>query len=261
MTASRIRPDDPTAVLGAVEAATGRLLQTAVDIRPDQIGDPSLLPGWTRGHVLAHVSRSAEAMLRMMEGARENRQAGMYPSAEARERDIEDGAARGPEDQAADLKDTADRIAEVIRDFPAQAWSFELKHRSGLVFPAGRVPWLRLAEVEYHHVDLDLGYGPGDWPTEFVEVETRKLTERFAADEELPPVLLRDTATDRHRVPHRRRRGPRGDRPGPGGRTPRVALGPRRRRPPHRAPRRHPGRRPRRRAAGAARDALSPARR
>src|SRR5690625_6139352 len=85
MTESLIRTEDPASVLDAVEEATGRLLRTASQVRPDQIGGPSLLPGWTRGHVLAHMSRSAEAMVRLLEGARQGRAADMYDSAETRE--------------------------------------------------------------------------------------------------------------------------------------------------------------------------------
>jgi len=195
MTESLIRTEDPAAVLDAVEEATGRLLRTASQVRPDQIGGPSLLPGWTRGHVLAHMSRSAEAMVRLLEGARQGRAADMYDSAETREHDIETGAGRTPGEQAADLQSTAELLARTIRDLPEDSWAFRITHRSGRVFPASRIPWMRLAEVEYHHVDIDFGYGPGDWPDDFVAAELAALTDRFAAAEELPPVLLRDAAT------------------------------------------------------------------
>ncbi|MFD0775555.1 maleylpyruvate isomerase family mycothiol-dependent enzyme [Streptomonospora algeriensis] len=195
MTASPLHPDDPAEASGAVEEATDRLLRTASAVRPDQVGAPSLLPGWTRGHVLAHLARNADALVRVLEGAREGRQVDMYASAEARERDIEDGAPRTPEAQAADLKLTAERLAEAVHELPEQAWSFEVRHRSGRVFPAARIPWMRLAEVEYHHVDLDLDYTPDAWPDAFVAKELAKLTMRFAAEDELPPVLLRDAAT------------------------------------------------------------------
>lgn len=195
MTVPRIRPDDHSVVFGAAEDATGRLLRTVSNMRPDQIGEPSLLPGWTRGHVLAHVARNADALVRLLEGAREGRQADMYPGAEARERDIEAGSGRPPEEQAADLEATAERLNEAVRGMSKKTWSFEIKHPSGRVFPAARIPWMRLAEVEYHHVDLDLAYTPAEWPQPFVAEEVEKLVARFAADEELPPVLLRDTAT------------------------------------------------------------------
>jgi maleylpyruvate isomerase len=33
------------------------------------------------------------------------------------------------------------------------------------------LPFRRWREVEVHHVDLDLGYGPADWPDAYVEEE------------------------------------------------------------------------------------------
>src|SRR5256885_1453499 len=52
---------DPLVLLGEVDRATSRLLATAA--APD--GDPtapSLLPGWSRGHVLSHVARNADGL-------------------------------------------------------------------------------------------------------------------------------------------------------------------------------------------------------
>jgi len=37
--------------------------------------------------------------------------------------------------------------------------------------PATGCPPHRLREVEVHHVDLDLGYQPADWPAEYVAWE------------------------------------------------------------------------------------------
>ena len=38
-------------------------------------------------------------------------------------------------------------------------------------FPASQVLVRRLVELELHHVDLDAGYRPADWPTTFNELE------------------------------------------------------------------------------------------
>ncbi|GAA4897771.1 maleylpyruvate isomerase family mycothiol-dependent enzyme [Streptomonospora salina] len=195
MTVPRIRTDDHSVVSGAADDATDRLLRTASGVRPDQIGGPSLLPGWTRGHVLAHVARNADALVRLLEGAREGRQADLYPSRDDRDREIEEGADRGPEEQAADLEDSAERLAEAVRSMPKKAWKFEIRLPDGRVFPAARIPWMRLSEVEYHHVDLGLDYAPGAWPQPFVAEEVESLVARFAAEEELPPVLLRDSGS------------------------------------------------------------------
>ncbi|MBV2363912.1 maleylpyruvate isomerase family mycothiol-dependent enzyme [Streptomonospora nanhaiensis] len=195
MTAPRIRTDDTAAVLDLVEDATRRLLDTVAAMRPDQVGEPSLLPDWTRGHVLAHLARNADALTGVLEGAQEGRAAAMYASEEARAQGIADGAGRPPRDQAADIEATAERFARAARETGGAAWGFEVVHRSGARFPASALPWKRLAEVEYHHVDLDLGYRPKDWPEEFVGHELALLAGRFAVAEEVPPVLLRVAET------------------------------------------------------------------
>ncbi len=41
--------------------ATERLLATAARLTDEDLRAPSLLPGWTRGHVLAHVARNADS--------------------------------------------------------------------------------------------------------------------------------------------------------------------------------------------------------
>jgi maleylpyruvate isomerase len=38
-------------------------------------------------------------------------------------------------------------------------------------FPAEEVLVRRLVELELHHVDLDIGYGPADWPPLFAGLE------------------------------------------------------------------------------------------
>ena len=45
---------DPAGVLGEVEEATKRVIQSAAAFDDEQVREPSLCPGWTRAHVLAH---------------------------------------------------------------------------------------------------------------------------------------------------------------------------------------------------------------
>ena len=44
-----------------------------------------------------------------------------------------------------------------------------MRFPSGTVAPAARIVWSRLCEVEIHHVDLNAGYGPADWPPAFAK--------------------------------------------------------------------------------------------
>ncbi len=86
-----------------IDQATQRLLDDARTLREADLRAPSLLPGWTRAHVLAHVARGADAMRNLLAGARSGRDRPAYASAQAREADIERGAAMRAEDLMADL--------------------------------------------------------------------------------------------------------------------------------------------------------------
>jgi uncharacterized protein (TIGR03083 family) len=82
-------------LLGQIDDATQRLLGTARVIADPDLRQPSLLPGWTRAHVLAHLARGADAMRALLIGARAAEDRPAYASAEARAADIERGAAQG----------------------------------------------------------------------------------------------------------------------------------------------------------------------
>jgi uncharacterized protein (TIGR03083 family) len=55
---------------GQVDGATQRLLDDARTLSEADLRAASLLPGWTRAHVLAHVARDADAMRNLLIGAR-----------------------------------------------------------------------------------------------------------------------------------------------------------------------------------------------
>jgi maleylpyruvate isomerase len=60
-----------------------------------QCSGPSLLAGWSRGHVLAHWARNADGQTRMLLAAMRGDLTAQYPGGNAqRHADIEAGAAR-----------------------------------------------------------------------------------------------------------------------------------------------------------------------
>jgi maleylpyruvate isomerase len=155
---------DPLALADDVEAATTRFVATAATLTEAAIAAPSRLPGWTRGHVLSHVARNADGLVNLLNWARTGVRTPQYPSPEARAADIEAGAARPAAEHLADLRESAERFAGAVADMPADRWSFAYGGRDGT---AARVVWRRLREVEVHHVDLDGGYQPENWPAPF----------------------------------------------------------------------------------------------
>lgn len=154
-----------------VDQATQRLLDAARIIPEAELRAPSLLPGWTRADVLAHLARSADAMRNLLIGARTGQDRPAYASAEAREADIERGAGMTARDLVADLADSAMAFRTIAKQLPDEAWRVQVRVLDSAPFPAAELLTRRLVEVELHHCDLDAGYGPADWPAEFAAME------------------------------------------------------------------------------------------
>ncbi|WP_040787860.1 maleylpyruvate isomerase family mycothiol-dependent enzyme [Nocardia paucivorans] len=172
--------------LAVVTAATTRLLATVDTLDDAAIPQPSLLPNWTRGHVLAHLSRSADALVNLLLWAHTGVETPQYANDALRDADIELGAPRPLAEQRADLVQSADRLLGLAKALPAEKWNAEVRTRQGRTIPASQVPWLRLREVEIHHVDLDAGYTPADWPADFVNTLLPEITASLSPAAETP---------------------------------------------------------------------------
>ncbi|BFO20566.1 maleylpyruvate isomerase family mycothiol-dependent enzyme [Streptomyces sp. KM77-8] len=168
--------------LASVQAATERLLTAAAALDNAAVTQSSRLPGWTRGHVLAHLARNADALVNVLEGRP------MYVSGEARDADIERDAPRALDAHLADLRESGERF-RAVGAAPAD-WSRTVELRNGVTDRAARVPFRRWAEVELHHVDLGTGYELEDLPAGFTEREIDFLAERFAGHRGVPSTAL-----------------------------------------------------------------------
>ncbi|MBX7548930.1 maleylpyruvate isomerase family mycothiol-dependent enzyme [Streptomyces sp. NPDC004232] len=168
--------------LACVRDATERLLTAVAKLDNASLAEPSRLPGWSRGHVLAHLSRNTDALVNVLEGRP------MYASGEVRDADIERDAPRPLDVQLTDLRESAARL-QALGDAPAD-WSRTVELRNGVTDSASRVPFRRWAEVELHHVDLGIGYELEDLPAEFTEREIDFLARRFAGHKEVPSTGL-----------------------------------------------------------------------
>jgi maleylpyruvate isomerase len=154
-----------------IDDATQRLLGNARVMADSDLRAPSLLPGWTRAHVLAHLARGADAMRNLLVGAKSGQVRPAYASAEARQADIDQGAAMTARDLTANLADSAMALRTVARQLPDEAWQVQLRILDSVPFPAAQILTRRLVELELHHCDLGAGYGPADWPAAFAAME------------------------------------------------------------------------------------------
>jgi len=154
-----------------IDQATQRLLGTARVITEPDLREPSLLPGWTRAHVLAHLARGADAMRNLLVGVRNGQDRPAYASAQARQAGVEHGAGLRADELVADLASSAMALRTVARQLPGEAWQVPVRIGDSAPFPAAGLLTRRLVEVELHHCDLGAGYGPADWPAAFAAMD------------------------------------------------------------------------------------------
>jgi len=163
-----------------------RLGRTMSSLDEDVVRKRSLLPGWSRAHVLAHLARNAEAMSRMMTAALQGEIVDQYPGgSSARDADIEAGAKASVAELVEDVRKTAQNLDETAERMTTEAWQRPVRFLAIGEQPAARTIWSRWREVEIHHSDLGLLYNPSDWPDAFVEEylpgEVRRLPDRLPA--------------------------------------------------------------------------------
>ncbi|MFE6267795.1 maleylpyruvate isomerase family mycothiol-dependent enzyme [Streptomyces goshikiensis] len=168
--------------LRSVREAGDRLLIDVAKLDNAALAGESHLPGWTRGHILAHVARNADALVNVLEGRP------MYESAEVRDGDIERDAPRPLEVQLADVREASERF--LAQEGAEQDWSRTVELRNGVTDLASNVPFRRLVEIELHHVDLNIGYALEDLPDEFTGREIDFLADRWSGRPEVPPTAL-----------------------------------------------------------------------
>lgn len=143
---------------------TAYFAQRLAELTDDELNRDTLLAGWTRRHLLAHISYNAAALCRLLDWAATGVETPMYESAEQRAREIDEGATLG----AAALRNLFDhtvaRLDEKWRHLPEPAWQAQVRTAQGRGVPAAETVWMRCREVWIHAVDLDNGAQAGDFP-------------------------------------------------------------------------------------------------
>jgi len=154
-----------------LDTATQRLIDEARLMTGSDLRAPSLLPGWSRAHVLAHLARDADAMRNLLIGARAGQDRLAYASPEARNADIDNSAAAEAKELVDDMASSAMALRAVALQLPDKAWRYQVRLLESPRFPASQLLTRRLAEVELHHCDLGIGYSHHQWSAVFATME------------------------------------------------------------------------------------------
>lgn len=159
---------------------------------------PCLLPGWSVAHLVAHLGYNANALRRLARWARTGEESPMYASREARDAEIEEGAALPPAELRTLARDAEAALRADLAELPEAAWATPVRTAQGRTVPAAEVPWMRAREVWIHAADLGTGTGFADFPAPLVDALLTEITGQRTSAGRGPSLVL--TATDRDRT-------------------------------------------------------------
>jgi len=159
----------PVDVIARVSDAQQRFLVAIRDLNDAAVSRDSLLPGWSVGHVLAHVARNADSHVRRCEAAARGEVVEQYPGGYAgRAAEIESTAARPAVDLIADVRASGERLEHRWASLPDDAWTMVTIDVGGRERPLAALPSRRWQELEVHVVDLGAGVTHRHWSDDFV---------------------------------------------------------------------------------------------
>ncbi len=169
---------------------TGENLVAETVARAEPLTASTLLPGWDRGMVLAHLAGNAAALSNLLHWARTGVETPMYASPQARDAYLHQTRQLS---SAAILQEMARARAvldQAVTDMPETAWSVVVRTNSGRAVAASIVPFMRVREVYIHAADLDAGTGFDAIPPDVRDALIDDVVASLSAKPECPSACL-----------------------------------------------------------------------
>jgi maleylpyruvate isomerase len=167
-TSTDLAQADIATLLDDVRSSAARLADTLDALTDPDARGPSALPGWSRGHVITHLARSADVYRWLLALARTGTEPGPRADGPTLDRALRDGADRDAAELTADLNQSLEQLLDEAAAMPALRWPTLVTALAGWPHPAWYTLHRARRELETHHVDLRLGYTSADWPSSYV---------------------------------------------------------------------------------------------
>lgn len=198
MPARHDQATDPAvlAELATVRLGTAFFLRALNRVSDHALDGDSLLPGWSRRHVVAHVGYNARAIARLVDWAATGVETPMYASTTARAQEIDLGATLPPEALRNLVEHSAIDLDVRWRDLPDERWAERVRTAQGREVPAAETVWMRNREVWLHAVDLDSGARLDQIPAEVLSRLIGDVHQMWAARGDGPTSHLQATDAD-----------------------------------------------------------------
>lgn len=159
-----------------------------------ELAEASVLDGWTRKHLVAHIAANADALRNLVHWARTGEERPMYASATQRNDDIEAGSTRSAAELRAWVTASAAALRNDVSELTDEQWDHPVVTAQGRTVPASEIPWLRSREAMVHATDLGAGVGFHDLPQDFLSALAADIVIKRSAAKDGPALVL--TATD-----------------------------------------------------------------
>lgn len=170
------------------------------DLADDDFDAESLLPGWSRRTLAAHVGLNARALMNLLEWARTGVETPMYASTEHRDREIDVTAGWSVTAIRELNRHAASELDRQWRELPRSAWQQPVRTAQGRLVPAYETVWMRTREVWVHAVDLRNGGDVGQFPSELHDLLIEDLIRMWRRKATDPGENLELRALDRPRT-------------------------------------------------------------
>lgn len=206
----------PDTLLTELHKAADAAASAAGKLTDEDVLAPSNLPGWTRGHVLAHIAGISTAMARQLEYAARGETVELYDGGQdGRSNAINAAAGHDAAAHQTDLQAALDRVLKAFGSLagpeepepagprdnsesnagtPGATWQTPIAYRGGVAFDGGLALW---RELVIHTSDLGTGPGPEAWSRPFCEHLFDFLSARVPVEDKLvlqplglPPVTI-----------------------------------------------------------------------
>ncbi|MBK0420304.1 maleylpyruvate isomerase family mycothiol-dependent enzyme [Leucobacter sp. CSA1] len=161
-------PKAPAAELDWARRGTAYFARKLTELPDDRLREPSLVPGWTRAELIAHVGYNARALTRLTEWASTGVETPMYLTDRQRDGEILLGGTLPPRALRTLFAHSEAHLNVEWRDLTDEQWDREVRTAQGRLVPARETAWMRAREVWVHAVDLGNGGSFLDFPPEMI---------------------------------------------------------------------------------------------
>ena len=193
MSATEDSANAPREWLAWAREGSAYLLRTLKRIKDAELSGDTLLPGWNRKMLVAHLGYNARAIVRLTEWGRTGIRNPMYENDHQRMDEIKSGATLNPAALHNLVAHSVAQLDSAWRNLSDENWAAMVVSAQGRDIPVSETPWMRAKEVWVHSVDLDKGGSFRDFPPELVDAIIPDVQGKWRLRGETPDITLEIT--------------------------------------------------------------------